>query len=77
MLSQAFEQWSINRVEIGTDSRNVRSYKAIKKLGATEEGLLRQHMILHDNEVTDTILFSILATEWPTIKARLIHRLGS
>ena len=41
MLMQAFELWDINRVEIGTDSRNKHSYNAIKKLGATEEGLLR------------------------------------
>jgi N-acetyltransferase len=71
MLEQAFDVFNMNRVELGTDSRNIRSYHAIKKLGATEEGVLRQHMILHDDALTDTILFSILSTEWPTIKVKL------
>lgn len=75
MLEQAFEQWQINRVEIGTDSRNIHSYNAIKKLGATEEGLLRQHMILHDDVITDTVVFSILSSEWPDIKKQLMKRL--
>lgn len=75
MLMQAFERWDMNRIEIGTDSRNIHSYNAIKKLGATEEGLLRQHMILHDNALTDTIIFSILSSEWPDIKMQLIKRL--
>ncbi len=75
MLTQAFECWDINRVELGTDSRNSRSYHAIKKLGATEEGLLRQHMILHNNVVTDTIVFSILRSEWPAIKINLTNRI--
>lgn len=75
MLMQAFECWHINRVEIGTDSRNIHSYKAIKKLGATEEGILRQHMILHDKAITDTIIFSILSSEWPDIKMQLLKRL--
>lgn len=75
MLTQAFECWGINRVELGTDSRNLHSYNAIKKLGATEEGLLRQHMILHDQVITDTIVFSILGSEWPAIKKRLIERI--
>lgn len=76
MLTQAFECWNINRVELGTDSRNSRSYHAIKKLGATEEGLLRQHMILQDKEITDTIVFSILRCEWPTIKKNLVNRIS-
>lgn len=76
MLTQAFESWEINRVEIGTDARNTHSYNAIKKLGATEEGILRQHMILHDQVTTDTIVFSILLSEWPVVKTRLIQRLN-
>lgn len=75
MLEQAFERWGINRVEIGADSRNSRSCHAIKKLGAKEEGILRQHMILHDGVMTDTIVFSILLSEWPGIKGQLLQRL--
>lgn len=76
MLTQAFEKWGIHRIEIGTDSRNKHSYHAIKKLGAIEEGILRQHMILHDGTVTDTILFSILLEEWPKIKKQLEMRIS-
>ena len=76
MLTQAFEHWAMNRIEIGTDSRNTHSYNAILKLGATEEGRLRQHMILHDGAVTDTIMFSILLSEWATVKKQLIKRLS-
>lgn len=76
MLTQAFEQWHLNRVEIGTDTRNIHSYNAIKKLGATQEGILRQHMILQDGSITDTALFSIIAAEWPDIKEKLIKRIS-
>ncbi|HAT8250809.1 TPA: GNAT family N-acetyltransferase [Legionella pneumophila subsp. pneumophila] len=76
MLYQAFDAWGINRVELGTDSRNIHSYRAIKKLGATEEGVLRQHMILHNQVITDTIMFSILFSEWPAVKERLMQRLN-
>lgn len=72
MLSQAFDEWHMNRIEIGTDSENKRSFAAILKLGATKEGYLRQHMRNHDGRLTDTILFSILASEWLPIKGRLI-----
>ncbi|MBN9230607.1 MAG: GNAT family N-acetyltransferase [Legionella sp. 40-6] len=72
MLSQAFDTWQINRIEIGTDSENKRSHAAILKLGATEEGYLRQHMRNHDGRLTDTVLFSIIASEWLPIKERLI-----
>ncbi|KTC98392.1 GNAT family N-acetyltransferase [Legionella erythra] len=71
MLAQAFEQWQFNRVQIATDPRNKRSYNQLKKLGASEEGLLRQHMIHHQGLITDTVVFSIIAKDWPLIKARL------
>lgn len=71
MLRQAFEEWNINRVEIGADPRNSRSVHAITKLGATKEGILRQHMRSHTGVLTDTIVFSILAPEWAKIKMEL------
>ena len=74
MLTQAFETWSINRIEMGADPRNLRSIQAIKKLGATPEGLLREHMISSDGQFSDTQVFSILAVEWPVIKTRLIDK---
>ncbi len=75
MLAQAFESWRFCKIEIGTDTRNSHSYNAIKKLGATKEGILRNHMILHDGLLTDTALFSINSRQWPGIKEKLMHRL--
>lgn len=75
ILKQAFENWDMQRIEIGTDARNTHSYHAIKKLGAKQEGILRNHMILHDGAITDTILFSIIASEWQEVKEKLQSRL--
>lgn len=75
MFAHAFEQWRFNRIQIAADPRNKRSCNNLKKLGATEEGVLRQHMIHHQGLVTDTVVFSLLASDWPSIKARLWGRL--
>lgn len=75
LFQNAFETWHINRVQIATDTRNTRSLNNLKKLGAIQEGILRQHMIHHNGCVTDTVLFSILSNEWPTIKTQLEQRL--
>ena len=75
LFQNAFEAWSINRVQIATDPRNTKNYNTLKKLGATKEGFLRQHMIHHNGQVTDTVLFSILAAEWPGVKKKLVERL--
>ncbi|MEO1434393.1 MAG: GNAT family N-acetyltransferase [Bacteroidota bacterium] len=75
MLQFAFEQLGVNRVELKTDTRNLRSRKAILKIGASEEGTLRKHTINVDGYVRDTIYFSILREEWPTIKSNLSSRL--
>lgn len=75
LLQHAFETWQFNRVELVTDVRNLRSRAAIKKLGATEEGILRQHMVLEDGHIRDTVMHSITQSEWPTIKLNLEKRL--
>lgn len=75
LLKYAFEELQANRVEFVTDSRNSRSRAAIKKIGATEEGILRHHMILEDGFIRDTVIFSITKPEWPTIKLNLEIRL--
>lgn len=75
LLQFAFENAKVNRIEFFIDARNVRSRAAIKKLGAKEEGILRQHMILEDGHIRDTIIFSIIKSEWPQIKIRLQTRL--
>jgi len=77
LLKMAFEMLKVNRVEFYTDSRNTRSRAAILKLGATEEGLLRSHMVLKDGYLRNTIVFSILKTEWINIKAVLEKRINN
>jgi RimJ/RimL family protein N-acetyltransferase len=63
------------RVEIKTDARNLHSQRAIEKLGATREGVLRMHMRLRDGFHRDTVMYAILAPEWPPVDARLRERL--
>ena len=71
MLRYAFEQLGCLRVELKTDRRNTRSQAAIKRLGATQEGVFRKHMLLADGHVRDTVYFSIVDEEWPQVKAKL------
>lgn len=75
LLTYVFENLNFNRVEFNTDLRNERAQAAIKKLGATQEGILRQHLILDNGFMRDTVIFSMLKTEWPDIKKKLIKRL--
>ncbi len=77
MLRHAFEQWHCIRVELKTDSLNQRSRNAILRLGAKEEGTLRQHMVTHTGRLRDSIYFSILDFEWPYVKQRLEEKLLS
>jgi len=71
LLRHAFELLGCNRVQLKTDSRNERSQKAIERLGATREGILREHMILPDGTARSSVYYSILAAEWPRVKQRL------
>jgi N-acetyltransferase len=71
MLRHAFETWDCLRVELKTDSLNQRSRQAILRLGAKEEGTLRNHMVTWNKRQRDSVYFSILDTEWPTVKERL------
>lgn len=75
MLTHAFEEHAMNRVEFLTDVRNATSRAAITRLGATQEGILRSHMVMRDGWIRDSVLFSITAPEWPEIKDRLGARL--
>lgn len=76
-LTYAFETLGAGRVALKTDLRNERSQRAIEGLGAQREGVLRRHMRLPDGHVRDTVYYSILADEWPAVKARLTARLAS
>lgn len=71
MLRHAFEIVGCLRVELKTDALNERSRKAILRIGATEEGTLRKHMITSAGRVRDTVYFSIVDTEWAHVKAHL------
>ena len=77
MLCHAFEQWGCFRVELKTDSLNQKSRNAILRLGAKEEGTLRQHMVTWDGRRRDSVYFSILDTEWPEVKRELETKLGA
>jgi RimJ/RimL family protein N-acetyltransferase len=74
MLAHAFEEWNCVRVELKTDARNQRSIDAILRIGATKEGTLRKHMQTHQGR-RDTVYFSILDEEWPTVKSMLESQL--
>lgn len=76
LLRHAFEVWGCIRVQIKTDVRNIRSQRAIERLGAVREGVLRDHMILPDGYVRSSVIYSILAAEWPAVKAGLEARLA-
>jgi RimJ/RimL family protein N-acetyltransferase len=75
MTTHAFEVLQLNRVELLTDSRNAVSRAAIARLGATQEGILRQHMVMRDGYVRDSVVFSLVAAEWPEAKAALLRKL--
>lgn len=76
MLRHAFESEGCNRVEFKTDVLNQASRNALKRIGAREEGVLREHVITERGRVRDTVYFSILAREWPDVKALLERRLA-
>jgi RimJ/RimL family protein N-acetyltransferase len=71
LLRHAFESLGCIRVQFKTDLRNERSQRALVRIGAIQEGILRNHMITPDGTVRDSVYYSILATEWPKIKQRL------
>lgn len=77
LLAHAFEDCGFERVKIQTDRINTRSQAAIAKLGATREGVLRHEMIRADGTWRDTVVFSILADEWPDVRARLDARIAA
>ena len=76
LLSLAFDSLGAGRVQLQTDVRNTRSQKAIARLGARPEGLLRRHERRADGTVRDTALFSITAEDWPGVRDGLLERLA-
>ncbi|HUB29986.1 MAG TPA: GNAT family protein [Terracidiphilus sp.] len=77
MLQHGFETWGLLRICLHTDARNIRSQKAIERIGGIREGLLRAHRFATDFTPRDSVRYSILAKEWPGLKqrlTRLMHR---
>ncbi|MDX6630197.1 MAG: N-acetyltransferase [Gaiellales bacterium] len=77
LLAHAFDALGAGRVQLKTDVRNQRSQRAIARLGARHEGTLRRYQRRSDDTVRDTVLFSILAEEWPAVRAGLQDRLAA
>jgi RimJ/RimL family protein N-acetyltransferase len=75
MLTHGFEQLDLNRIEFLTDVLNEKSRRAIERLGAQHERVLRSHMIMRGGRIRDSALYSITATEWPAIKRHLTEKL--
>ncbi|WP_022873092.1 GNAT family N-acetyltransferase [Nesterenkonia alba] len=76
MLERAFTDLGCIAVELRTHWHNHQSRAAIARLGAKQDGVLRHHMIFDDGHVRDTVVFSILNTEWQAVRAGLIQRLA-
>ena len=76
LLTRAFETLGCNVVELRTHWHNHQSRAAIARLGAKQDGVLRNHQVWKDGSLRDTVVFSIIATEWPAVRSGLQHRLG-
>jgi RimJ/RimL family protein N-acetyltransferase len=77
MMTHAFETWEVHRVALQTDVRNTRSWAAIERIGGQLDGIMRADRPGSDDTVRTSARFSIVADEWPEVKARLTARLGS
>jgi RimJ/RimL family protein N-acetyltransferase len=71
LLCHAFDQLGCLRVQFKTDLRNERSQRAIQRIGAVREGVLRKHMIMPNGHQRHTVMFSIIDDEWPLVKGQL------
>jgi RimJ/RimL family protein N-acetyltransferase len=76
MLHHAFEELGANRVSLETDIRNEASQRANERLGAQREGVLRAHRIRPDGTLRDTVVYSVIAEEWPGVREGLVARLN-
>jgi N-acetyltransferase len=76
MLRHAFEALGMLRVEFKTDALNERSRRAILRIGAREEGILRKHQITEGGRNRDSVYFSVIDDEWPAVRARLEQMLA-
>ena len=77
LLCHAFETLGCIRVQLKTDERNLRSQRAIARLGAVKEGILRKYQVTHSGHQRNTVMFSIVDSEWPGVRVRLEGMLAS
>jgi RimJ/RimL family protein N-acetyltransferase len=77
MMTHAFEVWEVHRVALQTDVRNTRSWAAIERIGGQLDGIMRADRPGSDDTVRTSARFSVVAAEWPEVKARLQARLGT
>ncbi|WP_134683878.1 GNAT family N-acetyltransferase [Brevibacillus migulae] len=77
LLRHCFEQLGCLRVQIKTDARNENSQRAIARIGAQKEGVLRKHMHVRDGYIRDTVMFSIIDEEWPSVDRKLREMLDN
>jgi RimJ/RimL family protein N-acetyltransferase len=75
-MTHAFEALGAKLVGWRTDNYNFASQKAIERLGAKKDGVLRHHALRRDGTVRDTVMYSLLAGEWPEVKAHLEYQLA-
>ena len=76
LLRHAFETVGCIRVQLKTDERNLRSQRAIARLGAVKEGVLRKYQVTHSGYPRNTVMFSIVDSEWPGVKTKLEQSLA-
>lgn len=76
LLTHAFEELGCIAVELRTHWMNQQSRRAIERLGAKQDGVLRSHMVMPDGSVRDTVVFSIIHGEWPAVRSELCRRLA-
>jgi RimJ/RimL family protein N-acetyltransferase len=76
LLQYAFESLNCIRVQFKADQRNERSLRAIERIGAKREGILRNHMVLPDGRFRNSVYYSILDSEWPMVKVKLEDKLS-
>lgn len=75
LMTHAFETLGFNRVQLKTDERNAHSRAAMTQMGAQFEGILREHMRLPDGRLRSSAYFSVIASDWPRVKAGLLARI--
>lgn len=77
MIQAAFDDMGAERVQFVTSSKNLRSQRAMENIGLTREGTLRRDRLIHDGSFRDTVYFSVIRPEWPTVLNCLVNLVGS